>query len=161
MHNCLWAALFATLVTSAITAVGGYLTHTAVHNVSFIVPVHVPKFVFLARLLASNDEHLNAVDILPIFTSEDESAHFALAFPLALQNRSVLRPLVYGGAPELLDKHPVFYKKFWAVYNLTNQYAFFAILDAEVEFVRHVDVEQLFQRYYLDKLLFGGSVAAA
>ena len=125
-------------------------------RVAYIIPVHEPKFHFLRTFLASRTEHnlTESIDVHVVFGSQVELDKWQALASGDSSPRGV-STVLYGGPADLLQLHPIFFKKWWTVQLLIHRYDYFVVADAELEFVKFHDPVAVAQYIHNLKLVFG------
>lgn len=115
----------------------------------FVIPVHEPKFGFLAELLESGKKHFgDDLRVIVVFSSEYEREKFSKRHPHLSFHPTVCMPTSGCVITE---------KKFHGIryaFEAFSDTDFVACVDSECMFVRNVDVDSLFERWFDRKEIF-------
>ena len=131
----------------------------AVNDVAFVIPVHYPKFQRMADFLdsyTSTNVALSA-DVAAVFSHEKDSIDF-LELHRNIIPHKVFKSLVYDGSFAKHNMNPVFYKKWWAIYKLVNDYDYFFLVDSEIKIVKSFDAKMIASTIHYRKILYGSEI---
>lgn len=119
-----------------------------------LAPVHPPKYHFAEKFIQSYNQHFDDLDIFLMFTTEDEERDFKEKYPHLKYSSFVYE---YG---MIRSTSPASEKKFWGAKWLFNNTNFdrVAIIDVDCLFFKHVDYDELFQNYLLNRKIYGHNV---
>lgn len=118
------------------------------NKIAFIIPIYPPHFTYAKNIITSFrlNNLTEQADLWFIFTNEKEQADFG-----NYKNSIVL--------PEELRSYNnsgmITIKKFYGLFQIKNKYEYIIVLDAEVLFVRNIDLEKVCNDFFYAKNLYG------
>jgi hypothetical protein len=138
------------------------------NKVALLIPLHTPKFGYGVALLKTVINFAVQADIHFVLSNMGDAHLFrALLNDSNVSLETGGRPnntyiQVYDGNDSLLQKHPVFYKKWWIISRLVAgndippPYEYLLVCDAEVEFVQQpVDILATAHSIHSRGMVFG------
>jgi len=122
-------------------------------SVAVIAPVHEPKYHFAVRLAASLLEHDIAADLCLVVKFRAETPVLTNLLPRDDRVRVLAQQ---DGVEGLMGmKNVILVKKWWAVSQLLDTYAYFLLIDSEAEFVKHTNLAAVVEYVHNLGLVFG------
>lgn len=121
------------------------------NKIAFIIPIYPPHFDYGKSLLESfyKNSLENQADLFFVFTNEEEANNFGeYANKIVLDKK--LRIFENKGIINI--------KKYYALKKLQNKYDYYIILDAEIEFIKNINLYSLCEKIYKEKTLYGNTV---
>lgn len=131
------------------------------NRVCSIIPIHPPKFKHLRTFLVAWHQYETATDVAAVFSSQRDAREFATNIANGYFSPGFraleFNPPSKSWTPSKTKGNPVFYKKWWGVSVLGNEYDYFLIIDSETKFVRSFDVLGFCRGYFAkSKRIFFG-----
>lgn len=121
------------------------------NKIAFVLPIYTPHIAFWKAFLKSFQKYQmnKQCDLFFVFTNKIESNIF-----WSYKNKIILpndiEKAFYRGSTHFPDA-----KKIYACNILKNKYEYIITLDAESEIIKNVDIFQMCEKYYKDKILYG------
>ncbi len=125
------------------------------NKVCFLIPVYPPHFSYLDNFIESFKKYNydNQADICVVFTNEEES--------LSYKNKDINRLILPPQYRVFKNKGIINIKKLWALFILKeSQYDYILVLDAEALIVKHINLINIFNKFYNEKILWGNQVTS-
>lgn len=120
-------------------------------EVAIVVPTHSVDFHYTANLIDSHAKYQIKAPLHLVFSSNDELCRFEREYP---GQYAYLAPH-YHVYPRQIFNDPTWYKKWWGVNKIIDDYEYFLLMDTEFEFVKHVDVYEIVKDEFSKRRFFG------
>ena len=125
------------------------------NKVCFLIPVYPPHFSYLDNFIESFKKYNynNQADICVVFTNEEESSSY--------KNKDINRLILPPQYRVFKNKGIINIKKLWALFMLKeSQYDYILVLDAEALIVKHINLINIFNKFYNEKILWGNQATS-
>lgn len=120
---------------------------------AFLIPCHPPKFPYLGPLLRSYGQFYGDNDIFVVFTCEEEREQFRVQFP-------DLNPRYFIHGRDCTKGSVITTKKFKGVNDVFSiGYDSVGVIDAECLFLKTIDYDSYFRRWFRARRFFGSEQA--
>jgi len=120
-------------------------------KIAFICPTHTPHFVFAKSLISSfvKNGYFTQCDLWFVFTNVNEADNFGnYDYKLILPSNFCI-----------FDRNGIInIKKIWAVKYLYSSYQYLITIDSETLFTRNIDLLDLCNNFFENKILLGNKV---
>lgn len=120
-------------------------------DVAFIAPTHPKDFQFTADLIDSHAKYQIRSPLHLVFSSNEDLKLFKEKYPTQYE---LLAPN-YHVYPKAILGQPTYFKKWWVVNELIDEYEYFLLMDIEFQFVKHVDPYEIVKDEFSKKRFFG------
>ena len=120
-------------------------------DVSFIAPTHPKDFQYTADLIDSHAKYQISSPIHLVFSSEVDVKIFEQKYP----DQYALGHKNFHVYPQIIRGQPTYFKKWWMVNELIDEYEYFLLMDIEFQFVKNVDAYQVVKEEFAKKRFFG------
>lgn len=122
------------------------------NNISFIIPVHPPKFKFIYNLRKKLDIINKCCDIFLVFSNKNEYDDFLFKDDF----KYIILP------PNCRTNNIVSFKKFYALNFLKQKYAYYIVCDSEIDIIyenfTQENILMKINNFYNNKKIFSGEV---
>jgi hypothetical protein len=121
------------------------------NDVAFIAPTHPKDFHYTADLIDSHSKYNISSPLYLVFSSDIDIKIFERDYPVQYD---IVKSTCYA-YPHVIRGQPTYYKKWWMVNEIIDEYEYFLLMDIEFQFVKHVDVYQIVKDEFSKKRFFG------
>lgn len=122
--------------------------------VAFLIPIYPPHFKFARNLIESWKTNLLNIksDLWFVFTNIEEKKEFDE------WNHSVVLPESFVN---FSNNGIINIKKFYGLHEIKDKYEYVIVLDAESAFIKKIDLNQVCETYWNNKVLYGNNTIPA
>jgi hypothetical protein len=117
-------------------------------GVAFIVPTYIPSFKYTYEFIESCDKFKSNAHVYLIFSDYVEMEEFKKGCSSNYSN------VYYKVYPHVIYHCPTYYKKWWMIKQLLDEYEYFINLDSEIQFIKNVDIYDLVDTEFKRKTYF-------
>jgi hypothetical protein len=117
-------------------------------EVAFIVPTYAPDFMYTSNLINSYIKFEISAPIHLVFSDTEDLNLFKDTYSTEY---SKVTCHIY---PEKIYHWPTYYKKWWTINKLLDEFEYFICLDTEMEFVKHVNVYDIVDIIFKSKIYY-------